>query len=77
MNDACRNKSGCSAQYFGNSHNDTGDSINGGAVREDISPVNEANDLRNDVQEEDVAYCEAVITAISVELGVLSYYWDS
>ena len=46
-------KSGCSLQYCEYSDNEVGDKMNGGAVNEDKSPLNEAIDLRNDVHELD------------------------
>lgn len=45
------NKSGCSAQYWEYSTSEVGDNINGGAVSEDKSPLNDAIDLRKDVHE--------------------------
>lgn len=46
-------KFGCSLQYCEYSDNDVGDKINGGAVNDDKSPLNDAIDLRNDVHELD------------------------
>lgn len=53
MNVGSINKFGCSDQYWEYSTSDVGDKINGGAVNDDKSPLNEAIDFKNDVQELD------------------------
>lgn len=44
-------RSGCSPQYCVYSTKDVGDKMNGGAVKEDKSPLKEAIDLRKEVHE--------------------------
>lgn len=48
-------RSGCSAQYWEYSVNETGDKINGGAVNEDKSPLKLAILFRKEVHEEELA----------------------
>lgn len=42
---------GCSAQYEENSVNDVDDRMNGGAVNDDRSPLNEAMDFKKALQD--------------------------
>lgn len=53
MNDGSSNRSICSDQYCEYSTNEVGDKMKGGAVNDDKSPLYEAMDLMNEVQEAD------------------------
>lgn len=61
MNVGPRNKSGCSAQYSEYSVNETGDKMNGGAVKDERSPLKEAIDFKKEVQVDELAYWDIMI----------------
>lgn len=64
------NKSGCSAQYCEYSTSEVGDKMNGGAVNEDKSPLNDAIDLRKDVHECELEAVELEAEAVDdIEAG--------
>lgn len=63
-------RSGRSHQYAGNSVNDVGERMKGGAVKEERSPEKDAMDLRNEVQ---LPRCDAGTASPAVSDIVLEY----
>lgn len=56
MKEGSKNKSGCSAQYSEYSVNETGERMNGGAVKDERSPLNDEIDFKNEVHDDELAY---------------------
>ncbi len=71
MKDGSRNKSGCSAQYCENSDKETGDRINGGATKEDRSPLKVETDFKKEVHAEELAYPDIILEALEIGLFYL------